>query len=107
MFKERYDGQRKFSRDQKREMAEYQEYMCGRCGRSFWRQPLGTVQAHHISLFSKGGATVVENGVLLCPACHKDTDNEAIYGGQVWPGNYTEQDIQPEQKRSGWFNRSR
>lgn len=97
--KPRYEAQRKFSVEQKREMAERQEYICGGCGRSFWRKPLSSVQAHHIWPFSFGGITETQNGVLLCPECHKKADHDVLIEGRVWPGNCSKFDISPEQKR--------
>jgi len=97
--KPRYDAQRRFSGQQKREMAERQEYTCPECGQSFWRKPLSQVQAHHIWPFSLGGITEPQNGILLCPDCHKKWDNETIVRGNVWPGRYKGHDVQSEQKR--------
>lgn len=97
--KPRYEAQRRFSGEQKREMAERQEYICGGCGQSFWRKPLSSVQAHHIWPFSFGGVTETQNGVLLCPECHHKADKYTMIEGRVWPGNYSMRDVQPEQKR--------
>lgn len=96
----KHEAQRKFSYDQKVEMGERQEFCCGSCGRSFWRKPLGSLQAHHILPFSKNGATVIENGILLCPDCHRVADQEALIHGRIYGGDYTIADIQPEQKRN-------
>ena len=40
---------------------------CMICEREFEKKYL---QYHHIVEFSKGGATDVENGAILCPNCH-------------------------------------
>lgn len=84
MKKERYDAQRKFSHDQKVQMGERQEFLCGGgCGRSFWRQPLSSAQAHHIIPFSLNGLTELPNGILLCSECHKKYDQMAIQEGRI------------------------
>lgn len=87
-----------FPHSVKKEVLEHQYYQCAECGKSLWRQPLGKSQAHHIEMHSKGGSTDISNCVVLCPECHKRVDQMTIEG-HIWPGNYTEADIEPEQKR--------
>ena len=71
---------RSFNREQRDEMLIRQEYMCGGCGDSVWRKPNYLRQAHHIVPYFAGGATQVENGVILCPTCHVTADNMNIIG---------------------------
>ncbi|WP_324288808.1 HNH endonuclease [Gordonia bronchialis] len=40
---------------------------CIKCG-----APAGWTHAHHITFYSHGGTTVLDNGCLLCPSCHTD-----------------------------------
>ncbi len=97
------EERRIFTRKQKQVMAERQDYSCGRCGNSFWRESLSVVEAHHIWPFSKGGITKVSNGVVLCPECHKIENDAVIRKGVVYGGDgYTPADIQRVQKRKGW-----
>lgn len=77
---------RKFNRGQRDEMLIRQEYMCGGCGESMWRKPSYLRQAHHIVPYFAGGATRVENGVILCPTCHVSADNLNIIG-TIYNGN--------------------
>lgn len=86
-----------FSHDVKRARLEYQSFQCAECGKDLWRKPLSQSQAHHIEMHKRGGSTDLSNCVVLCPECHKKVDQMTIEG-HIWPGNYTRDDIQPEQK---------
>ena len=74
-----------FSRKERYEMLEHQEYMCGGCGRNLWPDG-GDAQAHHIVAYRNGGATVLTNGVMLCPDCHKHFDRIS-WKGQIFPAH--------------------
>ena len=56
----------------------------GRCGNKNCPNPyvpLAECQAHHKIAFDNGGATTIENGVILCRACHKawhNSDNSGM-----------------------------
>jgi len=74
-----------------------QEYMCGGCGYDLWREPYGYTQGHHILPYGMGGATNIDNLVVLCPNCHVLHDNMAVCGTVY--GGYDITEIQEEQIR--------
>lgn len=63
-----------------------------------WEEPLGMGQAHHILPYSMGGATSIDNEVVLCPNCHVYYDNLAMCG--VMYGGYDIHDMEPSQVRN-------
>lgn len=88
--------QRFFNHEQKEEMLIRQEYMCGSCGEDLYGDHIGANPAHHILPVWAGGNTTVENGVILCHACHVLWDNRAVIGN-FYPGNYRLEDFEEEQ----------
>lgn len=78
-------SERFFTREQKDILLARQEYMCGECGRDLWRMPGRYLAAHHIVSHWQGGATDVDNGVILCPDCHLKYDTISIVG-TIYPG---------------------
>ena len=91
------DG-RFFTQVEKELMLQRQEYMCGDCGEDLWGDHIGRNPAHHIVPVWAGGATEIENGVVLCHECHVKWDNLAIMG-EFYPGEYTTTDIDDSQIR--------
>lgn len=91
-----------YSHEDKRQMLERQEYMCGECGTDLWRDPIGKNQGHHILPFSMGGETSVENGIVLCQLCHQLHDALAICG-HMYGGDYGIYDMQEEQIRNPYL----
>jgi hypothetical protein len=65
--------ERSHSRAQRRAMAARDGHRCVVPG---CKVPASRTQAHHVVQWSHGGATDVDNGVLLCPAHH-----HALHGG--------------------------
>ncbi len=59
---------RAFSEKIKRQVYERQKGVCVTCGRHF---DLGEMEADHITPWSKGGATILENCQLLCRDCNR------------------------------------
>ncbi|GAA3900911.1 HNH endonuclease signature motif containing protein [Microbacterium invictum] len=55
---------RLFTKAQRRAICE-RDHGCARCG-----APPGITKVHHIRWWSRGGTTDMNNGVLLCEACH-------------------------------------
>ncbi len=45
-----------------------------RCERSGQRVPFGEATIHHIIEHTTGGSTTLQNGVLICPECHRNRD---------------------------------
>lgn len=97
-MREKYGEPRGFGRAIKQEVLEHQYYQCAECGRNLWRKGMSKAQAHHIFMRSRGGSRDISNCVVLCPECHQKVDQMTIKG-HIWPGNYTERDAEPEQKR--------
>ena len=57
---------RAFSFRQRRVLALVAAGRCQQCERKLTK----SFHADHITAFSKGGATVIENGQALCPNCN-------------------------------------
>ncbi|WP_084039078.1 HNH endonuclease signature motif containing protein [Demequina sp. NBRC 110053] len=57
-------------------------------GCSWCHAPPSYCEAHHIEWWSKGGASDLANGVLLCTACHHRIHNDGwaveVIGNEVW-----------------------
>lgn len=96
---------RYFSQEEKTLMLERQEYMCGCCGENLWKSHLEDISfsefhAHHILPYSMGGATTLDNGVILCIDCHEYytilSRGGYLYGGGD-EGSYNAWDMQPGQ----------
>ncbi len=70
-----FDGQerhlsiRKFSEKIKRAVYEKQNRCCKKCGRHF---PIEKMHADHITPWSRGGRTVLENCQILCENCNRE-----------------------------------
>lgn len=93
---------RLYSHEDKRIMLERQEYQCGECGMDLWREPIGKGQGHHILPYSMGGATTIENGVILCQTCHTYHDTQAICGN-MYGGDYDIWDMDESQMRDPYL----
>lgn len=65
---ERHLSIRKFSDRIKRTVYEKQGKCCAKCGQHF---PLEKMQADHITPWSKGGRTVIDNCQVLCEICNR------------------------------------
>ena len=65
---ERHLSIRKFSDKIKRAVYERQDKCCAKCGKSF---PLEKMHADHITPWSKGGHTVIDNCQVLCENCNR------------------------------------
>lgn len=56
---------------------------CARCGK-----PIAYCDVHHIKFWSHGGPTDIDNGVLLCSACHHQLHDFGwvieVVEGEVW-----------------------
>ena len=65
---EKYLNIRLFTDSPKREAYERQKGICPKCGKHF---ELKEMEAHHITLWSKGGKTIPENCQMLCKDCHR------------------------------------
>jgi len=65
---EKYLNIRSFSDNQKRETYERQQGVCIRCGGQF---EIEDMEADHITPWSKGGKTSVENCQMLCLQCNR------------------------------------
>ena len=65
---ERHLSIRKFSDKIKRAVYERQDKRCAKCGKSF---PLEKMHADHITPWSKGGHTVIDNCQVLCENCNR------------------------------------
>jgi 5-methylcytosine-specific restriction endonuclease McrA len=59
---------RAFSESQRRAAYERQQGVCVRCGKHFAYEQM---EADHITPWSKGGKTTVENCQLLCLDCNR------------------------------------
>ena len=84
-----------FSQEEKEQLLINQEFMCGECGDDLWGDHIGRNPAHHILPVWAGGATVLENGVILCHECHLLWDNRAVVG--FYYPEHTLYDIEDEQ----------
>jgi hypothetical protein len=94
---------RLYSYEDKLFMLERQDYLCGGgCGTDLWKEPLGKGQGHHILPHAMGGAATIENGVILCQACHTYHDNLAICG-QMYGGDYDIWDMDESQMRDPYL----
>lgn len=63
---------RSFTEKQKREVFERQEGVCVSCGNKFEYQEM---EADHITPWSQGGKTSVENCQILCKGCNRTKSN--------------------------------
>lgn len=90
------NGQRFFNHEEKETLLINQDFMCGECGEDLWGDHIGANPAHHILPTWAGGETVIENGVILCHACHVLWDNRAVIG-EFYPGGYNLADFEEEQ----------
>ena len=61
------DPQRLFSAAQKASMAARQHHLCAVCGRDLPE----TFHAHHVIQWADGGRTCADNGIAVCPDCHR------------------------------------
>src|SRR5262245_22022650 len=61
------DPRRRFTSSQARSIAERQCGLCWKC------RAVLTVgyHVHHLVAWSQGGLTEVDNGIALCPVCHR------------------------------------
>ncbi len=66
--KEKYLNIRKFTESQKRIVYEKQKGICKKCGEHF---ELNEMEADHITPWSKGGKTQIENCQVLCMECNR------------------------------------
>lgn len=69
---EKYLNIRKFTENQKREIYEKQDHKCKKCDREF---DITEMDADHITPWSKGGKTVLENCQILCKECNRRKSN--------------------------------
>ena len=67
LLKPRRDSQRCFSESDKKEILKRQNYTCATCQDTDWR----LFEAHHRLAWAENGKTNIENGILLCPKCHR------------------------------------
>ena len=65
---ERHLNLRTFDKDDKRAMFERQNGICPHCKEKF---ELSQMEADHITPWSQGGKTDLENGQMLCKACNR------------------------------------
>jgi hypothetical protein len=61
---------RAFTRAQRRALEE-RDGGCASCGR-----PGAYAEAHHLTWWSRGGTSDLDNGILLCTACHHRVHND-------------------------------
>ena len=57
-----------FNNSQKTFIWSRQKGLCGSCGADFSRE--ADIEYHHVLNCKDGGVAIVENGVMLCEACH-------------------------------------
>jgi len=61
------DPRRRFTEAQARQVAERAGGRCWRC-----KAPLAAgYHVHHLIAWAEGGLTEVDNGIALCPVCHR------------------------------------
>ena len=65
---EKYLNIRAFTESQRRAAYEKQNGICPKCGKSF---ALKEMEADHITPWSKGGKTSVDNCQMLCQECNR------------------------------------
>jgi hypothetical protein len=75
-------ARRLFTRTQRLALYE-RDGGCVMCG-----APPAMTEAHHLTWWSRGGTTDLDNGVLLCTSCHhtihKDDWDIRVDNGEVW-----------------------
>ncbi|WP_279101200.1 HNH endonuclease [Gordonia bronchialis] len=76
---------------------------CIKCG-----APAGWTHAHHITFYSHGGKTVLDNGCLLCPSCHTDVHHngwDVIMGDDRHPWLIPPTSVDPHRRPLPAHNR--
>lgn len=64
---------RAFSKNMKREVYERQKGICAKCGKHF---DIKAMEADHITPWSQGGHTVIDNCKMLCRECNRRKSNK-------------------------------
>jgi len=64
---------RNFNQSQKKFIWSRQNNRCGNCGKNLLEEV--NMEYHHILNYKDGGASIVENAVLLCDKCHLHVHN--------------------------------
>ncbi|MFW0784154.1 HNH endonuclease [Gordonia sp. CPCC 206044] len=88
---------------QQRRALIVRDHCCVKCGAA-----AGYTQCHHIIYWSHGGATVIDNGCLLCTACHAQihaSDWEIIMGADRHPWLIPPAEIDPTRTPLPAYNR--
>ena len=76
---------------------------CIKCG-----APAGWTHAHHITFYSHGGKTVLDNGCLLCPSCHTDVHHngwDVVMGDDRHPWLIPPATVDPRRRPLPAYNR--
>ncbi|ACY19531.1 HNH endonuclease [Gordonia bronchialis DSM 43247] len=76
---------------------------CIKCG-----APAGWTHAHHITFYSHGGTTVLDNGCLLCPSCHTDVHHngwDIVMGDDRHPWLIPPATVDPRRRPLPAYNR--
>ncbi|UAK38910.1 HNH endonuclease [Gordonia bronchialis] len=76
---------------------------CIKCG-----APAGWTHAHHITFYSHGGKTVLDNGCLLCPSCHTDVHHngwDVVMGDDRHPWLIPPASVDPRRRPQPAYNR--
>lgn len=76
---------------------------CVKCG-----APAGWTHAHHLQHWSDGGTTCLDNGCLLCPACHDDVHHhgwDVILGADRHPWLIPPATVDPRRQPIPAYNR--
>ena len=76
---------------------------CIKCG-----APAGWTHAHHITFYSHGGKTVLDNGCLLCPSCHTDVHHngwDVVMGDDRHPWLIPPASVDPRRRPLPAYNR--
>lgn len=69
---EKYLSIRAFKDNEKRKVYERQKGICAKCGNHF---KLDEMEADHITPWSRGGHTTIENCQMLCKNCNRTKSN--------------------------------
>lgn len=71
--KEKHLNLRAFTEKQKRKMYEEQNGVCPMCDKHF---EIDEMEADHITPWSEGGKTELDNGQMLCITCNREKSNK-------------------------------